>query len=152
MGRSECTGDGLQGDRSTWTPWKVPKPALGLVRYDNSFVMVAAHQGSYGKLEFRGCQLEESAEACPFDDRVVAKPPPKKHAGRAGHVARPHKRGFDLNRGEPDPERRPRKVKGMRCGPAGTCRPSGGVEEGMTRAALQVLDQDRYLKRLVEEH
>ena len=80
MGRSECTGDGLQGDRSTWTPWKVPRPQLGLVRYDNSFVMVAAHQGSYGKLEFRGCQLEESAEACPFDDRVVAKPPPKKHA------------------------------------------------------------------------
>ena len=80
MGRSECTGDGLQGDRSTWTPWKVPKPQLSLVRYDQSFVMVAAHQGSYGKLEFRGCTLEESAEACPFDDRVVAKPPPKKHA------------------------------------------------------------------------
>ena len=153
MGRSECTGDGLQGDRSTWTPWKVPKPDLGLVRYDNSFVMVAAHQGSYGKLEFRGCQLEESAEACPFDDRVVAKPPPKKHAGRAGHVAKPVKRGFrpDLNRGEPGPERRPRKVKGMRCGPAGTCRPDGGEVEGMTRAARQVLDQDRYLARLVEK-
>jgi hypothetical protein len=80
VGRSECTGDGLQGDRQTWTPWKVPKPDLGLVRYDQSFVMVAAHQGSYGKLEFRGCQLEESAQACPFDDQVVAKPPPKKHA------------------------------------------------------------------------
>ena len=161
VGRSECTGDGLQGDRSTWTPWKVPKPQLGLVRYDNSFVMVAAHQGSYGKLEFRGCTLEESAEACPFDDRVVAKPPPKKHAGRAGHVARPAKRGFrpghpsqnlfDLNRGEPGPERKPRKVKGMRCGPAGTCRPDGGEVEGMTPAARQVLDQDRYLARLVEK-
>ena len=58
----------------------MPHPRLSLVRYDQSFVMVAAHQGSYGKLEFRGCQLEESAEACPFDDRVVAKPPPKKHA------------------------------------------------------------------------
>merc|ERR1719399_643699 len=94
-GRSECTGDGLQGDRSAWTPWKVPRPQLGLVRYDNSFVMGAAHQGSYGKLEFRGCTLEESDQACPLDDRVVAKPPPKKHAGRAGHVARPAaKRGF----------------------------------------------------------
>ena len=138
----------------------MPRPQLSLVRYDNSFVMVAAHQGSYGKLEFRGCTLEESAEACPFDDRVVAKPPPKKHAGRAGHVARPAaKRGFrpgrpaerlfDLNRGEPGPERKPRKVKGMRCGPAGTCRPSGDVEEGMTRAALQVVEQDRYLAGLV---
>jgi hypothetical protein len=151
VGRSECTGDGLQGDRSTWTPWKVPRPQLGLVRYDNSFVMVAAHQGSYGKLEFRGCTLEESAEACPFDDRVVAKPPPKKHAGRAGHVAKPVKRGFrpDLNKGEPWSERRPRKVKGMRCGPAGTCRPDGGEVEGMTRAALQVVEQDRYLAGLV---
>ena len=84
----------------------------------------------------------------------------KKHAGRAGHVARPPvKRGFrpgrpaerlfDLNRGEPGPERKPRKVKGMRCGPAGTCRPSGDVEEGMTRAALQVVEQDRYLAGLV---
>ena len=159
MGRSECTGDGKQGDRSTWTPWKVPHPQLSLMRYDNSFVMVAAHQGSYGKLEFRGCTLEESDQACPFDDRVVAKPPPKKHAGRAGHVARPHKRGFrpghpsqnlfDLNRGEPGPERKPRKVKGMRCGPAGTCRPDGGEVEGMTRAALQVVEQDRYLAGLV---
>ena len=151
VGRSECTGDGKQGDRSTWTPWKVPKPDLGLMRYDNSFVMVAAHQGSYGKLEFRGCTLEENNEACPFDDRVVAKPPPKKHAGRAGHVAKPVKRGFrpDLNKGEPWPERRPRKVKGMRCGPAGTCRPDGGEVEGMTRAARQVLDQDRYLATLV---
>ena len=83
----------------------------------------------------------------------------KKHAGRAGHVAKPVKRGFrpgrpsmplfDLNRGEPGPERRPRKVKGMRCGPAGTCRPDGGEVEGMTRAARQVLDQDRYLAGLV---
>ena len=81
------------------------------------------------------------------------------HTG-AGHVARPAaKRGFrpgqpsqnlfDLNRGEPDPERKPRKVKGMRCGPAGTCRPDGGEVEGMTRAARQVLDQDRYLAGLV---
>ena len=85
----------------------------------------------------------------------------KKHAGRAGHVAKPVKRGFrpgrpaerlfDLNRGEPGPERKPRKVKGMRCGPAGTCRPSGDVEEGMTRAALQVVEQDRYLAGLVEK-
>ena len=86
----------------------------------------------------------------------------KKHAGRAGHVARPAaKRGFrpghpsqnlfDLNRGEPGPERKPRKVKGMRCGPAGTCRPSGDVEEGMTRAALQVVEQDRYLAGLVRK-
>ena len=84
----------------------------------------------------------------------------KKHAGRAGHVARPAaKRGFrpghpsqnlfDLNRGEPGPERKPRKVKGMRCGPAGTCRPDGGEVEGMTRAALQVVEQDRYLAGLV---
>ena len=75
----------------------------------------------------------------------------KKHAGRAGHVATPVKRGFrpDLNRGESGPERRPRKVKGMRCGPAGTCRPDGGEVEGMTRAARQVLDQDRYLAQLV---
>ena len=84
----------------------------------------------------------------------------KKHAGRAGHVARPAaKRGFrpghpsqnlfDLNRGEPGPERKPRKVKGMRCGPAGTCRPDGGEVEGMTRAALQVVEQDRYLATLV---
>ena len=87
VGRSECTGDGLQGDRSTWTPWKVPKPDLGLVRYDNSFVMVAAHQGSYGKLEFRGCTLEESAEACPFDDRVVAKPPPSRAAWKSTFTA-----------------------------------------------------------------
>ena len=103
--------------------------------------------------------MEESDQACPFDDRVVAKPPPKKHAGRAGHVARPAKRGFrpghpsqnlfDLNRGEPGPERKPRKVKGMRCGPAGTCRPDGGEVEGMTNAARQVLDQDRYLATLV---
>ena len=83
------------------------------------------------------------------------------HTG-AGHVARPAaKRGFrpgrpaerlfDLNRGEPGPERKPRKVKGMRCGPAGTCRPSGDVEEGMTRAALQVVEQDRYLAGLVRK-
>ena len=39
------------------------------------------------------------------------------------------------------------------CGaaPAGTCRPSGDVEEGMTRAALQVVEQDRYLAGLVEK-
>ena len=58
-------GDGLQGDRSTWTPWKVPKPDLRLVRYDNSFVMVAAHQGSYGKLEFRGCNWRRATRRAP---------------------------------------------------------------------------------------
>ena len=58
---------------------------------------------------------------------------------------------LDLNKGETGPERRPRKVKGMRCGPAGTCRPDGGEVEGMTRAARQVLDQDRYLAGLVEK-
>ena len=29
------------------------------MRYDGSFVMVAAHQGNYGQLMFRGCALEE---------------------------------------------------------------------------------------------
>ena len=44
---------------------------MGLVRYDGSFVMVAAHQGNYGQLMFRGCALEEVEDgrthACPAD-------------------------------------------------------------------------------------
>ena len=78
--------------------------------------------------------VEVPIRGLPENDAPAAskKPPPKKHAGRAGHVARPVKRGFrpghpsqnlfDLNRGEPGPERKPRKVKGMRCGPAGPAR------------------------------
>ena len=102
--------------------------------------------------------IEQASREGAVESRFLRR---KKHAGRAGHIAKPVKRGFrpgrpaerlfDLNRGEPGPERRPRKVKGMRCGPAGTCRPDGGEVEGMTRAARQVLDQDRYLARLVEK-
>ena len=71
VGRSECVADGLAGARDTFSPWKVETPELGLVRYDGSLVMVAAHQGNYGALLFRGCRLEDAPrgahgpEPCP---------------------------------------------------------------------------------------
>ena len=47
----------------TWSPWKVEKPDLGLLKYDGSLTMIAAHQGHYGKLLFRGCDLTHEHNA-----------------------------------------------------------------------------------------
>ena len=139
VGRSECTGDGKQGDRNTFLPWKVPSPALSLVVYDQSFAMVAAHQGNYGQLLFRGCTLEEVAqgahgipEACPPDDGVVAS---TEKSGRLAWI-RERKREKGTAGGG--------ARAGLKCGPRGTCRPDG-TKEGLSRAARQVLAQDRYL-------
>ncbi|KAH8078446.1 hypothetical protein JL720_9637 [Aureococcus anophagefferens] len=53
-----CVGRALRrragGQRATWSPWKVDAPALRLVKYDG-LAMIAAHQGNYGQLLFRGC-------------------------------------------------------------------------------------------------
>jgi hypothetical protein len=56
VGRARCDGaPGVMGSRATWSPWKVDAPALRLVKYDGSLAMIAAHQGNYGQLLFRGC-------------------------------------------------------------------------------------------------
>lgn len=63
LGRAECNGDGRAGDRRTWSPWKVATPNLDLVSLDDSLVSVAAHQGNYGALLFRGCRVEHVPNA-----------------------------------------------------------------------------------------
>lgn len=72
VGRSQCRGDKLPGNRASWSPWKVETPNLGLVKYDGSLAMIAAHQGNYGALLFRGCDLTEEHNAglhgCPMRD------------------------------------------------------------------------------------
>ena len=80
VGRSECTGDGLQGDRSTWTPWKVPIRSCRWCGMTTVSSWWPPTKGRTGSWSFAVAHWRRATRRVPLDDRVVAKPPPKKHA------------------------------------------------------------------------